>query len=348
MTKGDPTITDSARLELPYIAAGQAQKHVTHNEALRLLDALVQASVASRALATPPPAPAEGECHIVAAGAAGVWSGQAGALASFADGAWTFLTPAASWWLFVADEGRFAFFDGTAWQGFDALGDGIDRLGIQTAADDDNRLAVASDNVLLTHAGTSHRLKLNKAGAGDTAAVVFQSAYAGHAEIGLAGTNDLSVKVSPDGSAWTTALRLDRTSGAARLTEGSAASPALGFGADADSGLFYPAENAVALATAGTERLRVDANGRLGIGRTNPTELLDLDGKTANAGINLRGATYAYFTSTRAARQPSWDWHRPAACTGRTIPTRPSPFRPIRSSASVSKERHRGGGHWHK
>ena len=44
---------DSTHLHLPYIAANQAQKHVTHNEAVRLLDALVQMAVISRkALAT--------------------------------------------------------------------------------------------------------------------------------------------------------------------------------------------------------------------------------------------------------------------------------------------------------
>jgi hypothetical protein len=31
---------DTTHLQLPYLAAAQAQKHVTHNEALRLLDAL--------------------------------------------------------------------------------------------------------------------------------------------------------------------------------------------------------------------------------------------------------------------------------------------------------------------
>ena len=41
-------------LELPFIMAAQAQKHITHNEALRILDALVQLSVVARDLATPP------------------------------------------------------------------------------------------------------------------------------------------------------------------------------------------------------------------------------------------------------------------------------------------------------
>lgn len=33
---------ESAKLRIPYIAASQAQKHVTHNEAMTLLDTLVQ------------------------------------------------------------------------------------------------------------------------------------------------------------------------------------------------------------------------------------------------------------------------------------------------------------------
>ena len=35
----------TTHLALPYILAAQAQKHVTHNEALRLLDGLIQISV---------------------------------------------------------------------------------------------------------------------------------------------------------------------------------------------------------------------------------------------------------------------------------------------------------------
>lgn len=48
-------------LDLPYIAAAQAQKHVTHNEAIRALDAVVQLSVLDRSLTSPPGSPAEGE-----------------------------------------------------------------------------------------------------------------------------------------------------------------------------------------------------------------------------------------------------------------------------------------------
>jgi hypothetical protein len=44
----------TTHLLLPYILAAQAQKHVTHNEALRILDGLVQLSVLDRDLTAPP------------------------------------------------------------------------------------------------------------------------------------------------------------------------------------------------------------------------------------------------------------------------------------------------------
>jgi hypothetical protein len=55
----------TANLELPYILPSQAQKHVTHNEALQRLDAVTQLTVTA-SLATPPSDPEEGTCyHIV-------------------------------------------------------------------------------------------------------------------------------------------------------------------------------------------------------------------------------------------------------------------------------------------
>ena len=54
---------------LPLIQPSQAQKHVTHNEALKILDVLTQLSVVSRNRAAPPVTPVLGEAHIVGAGA---------------------------------------------------------------------------------------------------------------------------------------------------------------------------------------------------------------------------------------------------------------------------------------
>ena len=63
----DNPVDETSNLLLPYILAAQAQKHVTHNEALRKLDALVQISVVDRDLAAPPASPAEGARYIIAA-----------------------------------------------------------------------------------------------------------------------------------------------------------------------------------------------------------------------------------------------------------------------------------------
>lgn len=77
-----------------------------------------------------------------------------------------------------------------------------------TSWDSANRLAVASQAALFSHAGAGFQLKLNKAASGDTGSLVFQTNYTGHAEMGLAGSNDFAIKVSPDGSAWSTGLAL--------------------------------------------------------------------------------------------------------------------------------------------
>ena len=90
-------MADTPNLVLPYLAANQSQKHVTVNEALRRLDALVQVAVQSAALAAPPGSPAEGQRWIVAAAATGVWSGQSGKIAVWQDGAWAFYAPLDGW-----------------------------------------------------------------------------------------------------------------------------------------------------------------------------------------------------------------------------------------------------------
>jgi hypothetical protein len=46
-------MSNSTHLLLPYVLTAQAQKHVTVNEALRLLDGLVQLAVLERIRLTP-------------------------------------------------------------------------------------------------------------------------------------------------------------------------------------------------------------------------------------------------------------------------------------------------------
>ncbi len=64
---------NSPNLSLPYIMPSQAQKHVTHNEALVALDAIIQLAVLDKDVGAPPLSPGEGDRYLVAAGADGIW-----------------------------------------------------------------------------------------------------------------------------------------------------------------------------------------------------------------------------------------------------------------------------------
>jgi len=106
---------ETTHLKLPYILANQAQKHVTHNEAIRLLDALVQMSVISRTLTAPPGSPSDGDRYIVAAGATGAWAGWDWNIAYYVDGGWTRLVPNPGWTAWVDTEALLFTWDGSAW-----------------------------------------------------------------------------------------------------------------------------------------------------------------------------------------------------------------------------------------
>jgi hypothetical protein len=82
---------ETARLALPLLVTAQAQKEMTHNEALALLDAAVQAVVVAVAPSTIPAAPVPGQCWIVGAGAGGEWAEHDGALAIWTAGGWRFM-----------------------------------------------------------------------------------------------------------------------------------------------------------------------------------------------------------------------------------------------------------------
>jgi hypothetical protein len=223
-------MSDTARLNLPLILAEQAQKHVTHNEALTDLDALVQASAIAEA-EDPPAEPEEGDIYLCAAGATGAWSGQDDAIAHYAGGAWRFHTPGEGWRIWIADDGSLRVRNGSGWDVI--AGNGLTLgnlvgLGIGTAPDATNRLAARTPSALFTSvesgAGGSGdiRVVLNKEASGDTASLVLQSGFSGRAEIGLAGEDDLSVKVSTDGAVWTEALHVDAEDGTVGFPKGVA------------------------------------------------------------------------------------------------------------------------------
>ena len=239
-------MNDTPNLLLPYILAAQAQKHVTHNEALRALDALVQCTVLSRNLTAPPASPAEGDRYIVAASPTGAWTGNARKIAAWQDGAWAFYTPKEGWITWISDEDVELAYNGTAWTGFsagvtahsaltglsaddhpqyltNARGDARytplapSTLGINATADTTNRLAVSGPASLFNNAGNGHQIKINKAVAADTASILFQTGFSGRAEMGTTGDDNFHFKVTADGTNWNEALVINRTTGGVTL-----------------------------------------------------------------------------------------------------------------------------------
>ena len=213
------------RLLLPFIAAAQAQKHVTHNEALMDLDAIVQLGVTARQ-STPPASPAPGDRYIVGTSPSGAFAGKTHLVAVYDDAVWRFLTPKAGWMAWIVQEAAIFVFNGTSW--IDARFVNSPMIGVNATADTTNRLTVSSPAVLFNHAGAGMQAKLNKAAASDTASLLFQTGFSGRAEMGTAGSDAFQIKVSADGSAWRVGLAIDPANG----NVGIGAAPGAGFKLD--------------------------------------------------------------------------------------------------------------------
>jgi hypothetical protein len=256
-------------LSLPYLESGQAQKHVTLNESLRLLDALTQLAVVAVS-ASPPGEPEEGERHIVGASPTGAFSGHANTIAAYQDGGWIFLTPQPGWraWNVAGEElliwtggewtalesggggggegdvegpdggvadGEVALFDGTTGKAIKKGRGTVDYLGVgvapdATTTDTSNRLVVRGSRMLFdaipaaeTPGSGDIKVQLSKEAEGNSASFFFSTSYSGRAEFGLVEGDSFALKVSPDGSAWTESLAVDRATGKVRLPENDVA-----------------------------------------------------------------------------------------------------------------------------
>ena len=222
----------TARLGLPYLAAGQMQKHVTLNEALTRLDALVQTVVISRTASTQPATPEDGALFILPVGATGSdWSGRSeGALLRAEVGGWTEVQAPDGLIALVQDADELVVRHG----GWVSLGERLNavqnltRLGVGATADAANPFAARLNKALWTARGVGEggdgdlRVTFNKEGAADVLSLLFQSGWGGRAELGLIGDDDLRLKVSDDGGTWRDVWSVDRASGRVSFEQGAA------------------------------------------------------------------------------------------------------------------------------
>ena len=129
----------SPRHQIPFLSAGQAQKELTHNEALALIDAALHAAAEAIGLTAPPSSPAAGQCWIVGAGPSGAWAGQAHALACWTEGGWRFLQARQGMRVWLTDQQMWAERTASGWATGDVRGsrlviDGQQMVGARQAA----------------------------------------------------------------------------------------------------------------------------------------------------------------------------------------------------------------------
>ncbi len=108
-------MASTTQFGLPLLAPSQAQKHVTMNEALAILDAVAQLRVLSSTVQIPPTDVDEGGAYLVPVGASGEWTGRSKRVAVWSNGGWLYLTPKAGWCAWDEETNGRRVFDGTDW-----------------------------------------------------------------------------------------------------------------------------------------------------------------------------------------------------------------------------------------
>ena len=74
---------NTINLKLPLLISNQSQKEITHNEALTIIDNILQNGIIDKDLATPPSSPNSNDLYIIGTSATGTWANKDGYLAFY-------------------------------------------------------------------------------------------------------------------------------------------------------------------------------------------------------------------------------------------------------------------------
>lgn len=115
-------MTETPRWTLPLLLAGQAQKEISHNEALEAIDRVLHLAVLTRTLNRPPSNARTGDTVIIGAAPVGDWRDCANMIASSNGTSWILTTPRSGCLAWICDEAVLAVFHGERWRPLATLG----------------------------------------------------------------------------------------------------------------------------------------------------------------------------------------------------------------------------------
>jgi hypothetical protein len=116
--------TATPRYLLPNLFVAQAQKEITHNEALTRIDALLHPVVEGSATNPPALTAADaGKCWLVGAGASGAWAGKSDHIACWIGAGWRYISPREGLSIFYLPHQAYARFTASQWRFAAQIGD---------------------------------------------------------------------------------------------------------------------------------------------------------------------------------------------------------------------------------
>ncbi len=127
------------KLALPLVQSAQAQKHITVNESLSIIDTYIQTAVKD-IINSPPSSPTVGDTYIVKSNPTGDWTGFTNYLAKWNTAGWQLLTPIIGQRAYHVAEEALYIYDGTGWIEFSSGSSGAstDHGGLTGLVDDDH------------------------------------------------------------------------------------------------------------------------------------------------------------------------------------------------------------------
>lgn len=103
-------------LGIAYMVASQGGKEITFNDMVNIVELLIDRTVKSITVTTPPASPNEGDAYIIPSGATGAWSSEVGQIAQYIGGAWVYYTARIGWLFYVVSESKYFKWGGSSWQ----------------------------------------------------------------------------------------------------------------------------------------------------------------------------------------------------------------------------------------